>query len=133
MDILFIIIGLIIMFLTFKDAFKIHNEKILSQGLYKELNNKYEEKIDIIQNKLNNISDRIDDIYEFLSSDGFLDQEFKKNKESANFSEVYEKKLYENEYEDVYKEYMKGASITELARKFNREKGEIQLILSLKK
>jgi hypothetical protein len=134
MNILFIIIGLIIMILTFKNVFQINNDVLLSKDVNKKIIVKFEDELDNIHNSINNLSDKLDDICDFLSSDGFLEQEFKNNKNNkTDFAEIFEKHIDKREYDAVYKEYMRGASLTELARKFNREKGEIQLILSLKK
>ncbi len=86
-----------------------------------------EEKIDILSNNVEEVLNRLSQISshspEILSS----------SRAAPSFSQSLMERQTIDEYDEIIDAYQKGEEIVDIAKRFNRGKGEIQLILNLKK
>lgn len=100
---------------------------------YKDLKNSRKKMKTIdIEKRLEILDQKLDYIKEVMNSRIEEDRPLKIVPE-VKFQDIVEHELSIDEYEKMYAEYQNGSSISQLAEKYNRGKGEIQLILNLKK
>ncbi|MEW6623102.1 MAG: hypothetical protein AB1420_08250 [Bacillota bacterium] len=128
MSFVLIIIGLILIIITLPSA----KEKIFSKK-YEERTQeliflkRIEDKLDLVLNKLNNMEEPI--LADHAESMELVSHTYTSN----SFSERLKKSQAMVEYKEIIEAHEKGESIINLAQRYNRGKGEIQLILNLKR
>lgn len=126
MEFLFILAGITLILLTYQEVTKKSREKAQEVSHAPVQGDKaLDEKLEILNAKMDILLE-----YSQATSDQF---KLRHVAPDMSFSRTMKKQVNKKEYEDMYAEYQQGISVTEIARKFNRGKGEVELILSLKK
>ncbi|KUO52519.1 MAG: hypothetical protein APF76_05665 [Desulfitibacter sp. BRH_c19] len=130
MGIFLLILGVIIIAVVYPTlngtpiSFLKTNKKPISEDKKIE---ELEEKIDILSNNVEEVLDRLSEVpsqrYGNVGSP----------KVAPSFSQSLVERQTIEEYDEIIDAYHKGEEIVDIAKRFNRGKGEIQLILNLKK
>ncbi len=137
MGTMFIIFGLILILLGYMGYRQNSRLNIIENN---DLNNnsremkkiaELEENINILSNTLEEVLQKIDT----MSFDNEKNEEIEENEEIevSSFSDELSKQQQIDEYREIREAFQRGEEITEIAKRYNRGKGEIQLILNLKK
>ncbi|MBZ4686959.1 MAG: hypothetical protein JG764_592 [Clostridiales bacterium] len=133
MEFFFIVIGIILILLTYQEVLANFKDKETNNAM--KVEKLVDEKLEILNAKVDLLAESLENISHQIK----LQKAETKSHTLANvppgmsFSRTMKREINNKEYEKMYEEYQKGVSVTEIARKFNRGKGEVELILSLKK
>ncbi|SMB82279.1 hypothetical protein SAMN00017405_0909 [Desulfonispora thiosulfatigenes DSM 11270] len=119
MNIFLIIIGIILMGFTYRSIFIPSNINITSKKTINE--------------KLDSLNDKIDYLQDKMGKEDNINGNKKMLSQELNFEDLVNTELSKDINEEIFKDYKQGLTVNELASKYKKGKGEIELRLNLKK
>ncbi|MBS3971202.1 MAG: hypothetical protein KGZ94_13935 [Clostridia bacterium] len=123
MGVLLLIVGAILMVVIYPTLKNNSNEFSVAHKKSSELG----KKIDELEEKIDILSNNVEEVLHLLN------QSQNNKQEIPSFSQNLRQRQVLDEYDEIMGAYERGEDIVEIAKRFNRGKGEIQLILNLKK
>ena len=88
-----------------------------------------------VENKLDRLLQTLTDLGEKIPASPVKHEaeDYEKGREGVSFENAMEKVEGNRLFEEIFRAHSAGKSITEIAQEFDRGKGEVELILSLKR
>ncbi|GAW92941.1 DUF6115 domain-containing protein [Calderihabitans maritimus] len=129
-------LGLVLVVLTARETWQFLTRKTVLSHQFEAEKSEYSgsESVDEIKQQLELLTGLVEENGRALSLlTKKIDRMIQEVGKSKSFATVLEDAQTTNLYEAVYKAYDEGKDVTEIARELQRGKGEIELILSLRR